>query len=152
MKVSILDNSACQSIVQRIQVLTPKHKALWGKMNVHQMIVHLSDQIRVALNQKKCENVSTFFSRTFIKYLALNFSKTPKNVPTVKEVDCEKEATKPVNWESDKAALLALLIEFRNRSEYMTLAPHPKFGKVTRREWGILIHSHLTHHLGQFGV
>lgn len=152
MKASILDNYAYQSIVQRIQVLTPNHIAEWGKMNVNQMIVHLTDQIRIAMNQKGSEDVSSFFSRNILKYLVLRIPKTPKNVPTVKEVDSEKEGTKISNWEKDKAALLALLVEFRTRSEYMELAPHPKFGKLTRSEWGKLIYSHLTHHLSQFGV
>lgn len=152
MKASILDNYAYQSIVQRIQVLTPNHKAEWGKMDVNQMIVHVTDQIRIAMNQKESEDISSFFARTVLKYFALRVSKMPKNVPTVKEADSEKGGTKPTNWEKDKATMLALLVEFRTRSEYMTLAPHPKFGKLTRSEWASLIYRHLAHHLGQFGV
>ncbi len=152
MAASILDNYSYQSIVQRIQVLTPNHTAEWGKMTVNQMIVHLTDQVRIAMNQKESEDVSSFFSRTFLKYIVLKVTKMPKSTPTVKEVDSEKDGTKPTDWEKDKATLLALLVEFRTRSEYMTLAPHPKFGKLTRSEWGKLIYSHLAHHLGQFGV
>jgi hypothetical protein len=30
-------------------------------------------------------------------------------------------------------------------------AVHPRFGRLTTREWGILLAKHLEHHFGQFG-
>ena len=51
--VLILDNLS--SLVERINLLDPDQKPLWGRMNVNQMICHCSDQIAMTQGKIKIQ-------------------------------------------------------------------------------------------------
>jgi len=57
--------------------------------------------------------------------------------------------TQPSDWEQDSSrfvSLLSRLVAAKN------VAPHSVFGRLSRRQWGILAAKHIDHHLRQFGV
>jgi hypothetical protein len=41
--MQVLDSNIVKELVDRLQGLRPETRALWGKMNAHQMVCHLSD-------------------------------------------------------------------------------------------------------------
>jgi len=45
---NLFDPAVKQDIIARINKLTPQSKALWGKMNVSQMLAHLQVPIGIA--------------------------------------------------------------------------------------------------------
>ena len=152
--MSLLETTTREHIINRINQLTPENQAAWGKMNVGQMICHVTDQFRIALGEKgQPDKEAGFLGRTLIKFLVLNVISIPKNVPTSKKVDqVDGDGTPPTDFEADRATLLAYIVKFTAQPDNFDWTPHFKFGKLTRQEWAILAHKHLDHHLKQFGA
>lgn len=151
MAASILKASAHQAILARLEALTPESKALWGTMNVNGMLCHTADQIRMALNQKQTKDISNPLSRTLMKRMVLGGMKIPKGkVKTAPELAQEDGGTQPTGFEEDRKVLVGLLTNFVESP--IGKATHPMFGVMTKAQWGKMIHSHLDHHLSQFGA
>jgi len=139
-----------KELLARIEKLTPETHALWGKMNVNQMICHITDPLRTALGLRPLENQSSFLLRTFVKWIVFNFP-FMKNAPTMKGFNQEAgDGTPPTSFAQDKTTFLQLFHQFLNhKGEFSN---HPAFGKLSNTEWNTLTYSHLDHHLRQFGV
>ncbi len=151
MKRNIYSQECYDSIINRINNLTKESPRLFGKMNTEQMLCHLSDQLRLALNQKSIITKSNWFYRTIYKWVAIYaMQKMPKNLTTIKEQQqgAGNAGTLPMDFESDKITLLNLLLEFKNKKT--ALYPHPLLGTLTAYEWGKLVFIHIDHHLKQF--
>jgi hypothetical protein len=141
-----------KAIKARIAALSPESKALWGKMNVHQMLCHCADQLRLTLGDLTAKPFGGWFNRTILKFLVLYVIKAPKGkVKTAPEVAQEHGGTQPTSFEEDRNTLLELIDRFLSNPQ-AKMNPHPSFGKMSRKEWARLIHIHLDFHLTQFGV
>ncbi len=151
--MSIFDEQKRREIVARINQLSPESKAVWGKMNVNQMICHCTDQLRGCLGELDGKtDESNFLSRSLVKWLVLYVIGIPKDVPTSKRVDQMRDGTKPLDFETDRQTLLEFIEKTATKPVDFGWSPHFKFGVLNRTEWGILISKHLEHHLKQFGV
>jgi len=150
--MSLFNENKCGEIVNRINKLSPESKALWGKMNVNQMLCHLADALKMAINEREVADKSSFAARVFLKPLVLYVLPIPKNVPTAREIDQMQDGTPPVDFEADKKDLLVCIEKMCALQEDFAWAAHAKFGSMNRREWGLLAHKHIDHHLKQFGV
>jgi hypothetical protein len=49
---SLFDKSTLDEISNRLNLLTPETKGLWGKMTVGQMLAHLKEAFKVPLSEK----------------------------------------------------------------------------------------------------
>ena len=120
-------------------------------MTSNEMLCHLADAFRAMLGERTISSTQTLFSRTLIKWVALHSPlEWPKGVPTMPEVDQRKGGTRPVQFESDRAAVIDLLRRFALPETKHT--PHPTFGDLTPGEWQVWGYRHVDHHLRQFGV
>jgi hypothetical protein len=130
-----------------VRSLTPQHQRHWGKMTVHQMLCHVSDQMRVALGDLPTRPYGGFVSGQLARWYAIH---TPGPWPKGKVRTAREMLTaQPTSWDADVAACEALIARFdRERPRSV----HPRFGPLTPREWGILAAKHLDHHFRQFGV
>jgi hypothetical protein len=144
------DPGMAQALRDRVYKLHSALPPLWGKMTAPQMVCHLSDAFRSALGGKQVSSVATLFQRTIVKWVALYMPmQWPRGVPTRPEVEQGVGGTPPVEWERDRAELIALMNQFLGSK---TFTPHPMFGDMTqaqRMRWAYL---HMDHHLRQFGV
>ena len=147
---NILEANTKVEVLARIKVLTESSTAKWGKMNVNQMIVHCTDQIRMTSGEVKTADTSTFFSRTFMKFMAMRVKAPKGKVETLPEVSQEISGTKPIGFEADRDTLLVKLEEFLNASG--PFHAHGFFGDFTKEQWARMIYQHLDHHLEQFGA
>ena len=115
------------------------------------MVVHLKEQLDIALGNKPAKAQGTFFLRTFVgRWLAMYivpWSKGQEETP--KEMETLKNEITDIDFESDKLLLLLRIKEFIDAPGF---APHPFFGKVSNKDWGRLAWQHINHHLWQFGV
>ncbi len=137
-----------ENFLERIDKLQPGLQPRFGKMNVHQMICHCTDQLRLAMGRKKAIQDGRVNP---LKILFL--AKSGKTVPTPKDLDqVEGEGTKPVAFESDKLQLKEYILEFSKLPVDFEYAMHPYFGKISSQRWMGLVAYHLDHHLSQFGV
>jgi Protein of unknown function (DUF1569) len=143
-----MNEDQVRTFYQRINNLKIDQKAVWGKMNVSQMICHCADGIRMALGTKN-PKVYGNISRDEIIELA----KAGKTVPTPDGYgQVEGDGTPPIDFESDKQLLKDLIKEFSKPDEAFVFPPHAYFGSMTREQWVSLVIYHLDHHLKQFGV
>ena len=140
---------ANQQMVDRINKISPDTKALWGKMNVAQMLAHCQEPLLVALGEKHLNGglMALLFGKMAKKQL-IREAEFKKNLPTAPGFKVKVEK----NFSEEKNKLIALLQRYgKTDPEEITKNPHPFFGKLTVDEWNTLQYKHLDHHLRQFG-
>ncbi|MBU2493204.1 MAG: DUF1569 domain-containing protein [Bacteroidetes bacterium] len=139
-------------MLNRLKWLDEKDKPRWGKMNVNEMVCHVSDQVRLALELKSAEYAGNKIQEKFLKHLVLLGVPAPKGkVETVKELKQGNGGTKPIEFYSNKDELITLIKKFSVAFNERETVQHPMFGYLNKKEWGRIIYTHLNHHLKQFG-
>ena len=144
---NLFDPAVKQNIVDRINKLTPESKAVWGKMNVGQMLAHLQMPMGVGIGVHKIPRAFIGrILRPFIKPILYNDKPFKHNLPTDKSFIKADQR----EFEKEKLALLKMINDFKE--ENIVDTPHPLFGKLTKEQWSKGTWKHLDHHLQQFGV
>jgi len=144
---NLFDTSTKQEIIERIQKLTPESKALWGKMNVAQMLAHVQIPMGVALG------THTVNGNWLMKLILPLFKKAlydekpwKQSLPTDKTFVMTGQAK---DFEKEKNELLEKINLYTE--DNMINDKHPVFGKLTKEQWAKATWKHLDHHLKQFG-
>src|SRR5215213_10314372 len=145
--MNLFDKQKRDAVINRINRLTPESQALWGEMNVSQMLCHCADSLRMATGEREVADKSSFVFRTIFKPLFIYALPMPKGAPTAKEINPMLDGTKPTDFEADRQALLSCIENMCSRQENYEWSPHALFGKMSRRQWGFLVHKHIDHHL-----
>ncbi len=144
---SLLSERDRAALLARLDKLTPQLQRRFGRMTAHQMLCHVSDQMRVALGDLPVTpsgpNLTGIVARLYSIHTPLPWPKG--RVRTSPEM----LTAKPAGWDQDMRACQALIGRFASERPS---AVHPRFGRLSPREWGILGAKHLDHHFGQFGV
>ena len=147
---SLFEPAIYAEITNRIEKLTPQSKALWGKMNISQMLHHSNKALGTATGEVTLK--TPFFLKLmqpFIKKVVMSNKPYKPGLPTAKEfiITTEKE------FEQEKKLLLQRLQIFIDKGEKdCDGRVHPAFGKLSAYEWGFSQWKHFDHHLRQFGV
>ncbi len=135
------------NIHNRVLDVKRNAKRQWGKMNLVQMLNHLTIATGSAINIYKLKDESSFLSRNFVKFLILRILKRlPKSAPSPDGFKTDKKIL--LQFDTEKEKVLNIL-EKAYSSSY-NVYPHPSFGNMTRAEWGKLVYRHFDHHLRQF--
>ena len=120
-------------------------------MDASQMIIHLKDQLDIALGHKPAAAQGPFLFRTILgRYLILYvipWRKAKEITPL--EMNAELKGPVITDFESDKHLLMMRLHEFATAESF---CDHPFFGKLNKKDWGRLAWKHFNHHLLQFGA
>ncbi len=140
------------SLLNRLSNLTNEHTSRWGKMNSHQVIVHLTDPFRAALNERPVAVHRSAFSKWPFNKFVVYIMPWPKGAPTAPEFIQGVKGSTPVEFEKDKQELFRAMEKFVLSEKTMTFLPSPVFGKINNKDWGRLMWRHVNHHLKQFGV
>jgi hypothetical protein len=140
-----------EEVKQRITQLRPDSDRQWGTMNAPQMVAHCSAGLELALGESLPPQL--FFGRIMgwlIKPLVLGNDKPMRrNSPTVEGL----VVTDDRDLETERERLCGLIDRFAAVGPMgCTTHPHSFFGRLTPKEWAILMYKHLDHHLRQFGV
>ncbi|MGA9884704.1 MAG: DUF1569 domain-containing protein [Candidatus Acidiferrales bacterium] len=139
-----------EEIARRIGSLTAADQLRWGKMTAHQMACHLCDAFRLALGEKSASPATRFLRGTAMKWFALWVPlHWPKGAATRPEMEQGRGGTPPVEFEHDRADLLAIVRRFCNPGPDVSIE-HPFFGRMSRKEWMRWGYLHADHHLRQF--
>ncbi len=142
-----MDEYQLNQILSRIDQITIGAEARFGKMNAHQMVCHVSDQIRMALGIKTDVIPGGMDPKEVIeKSLAGEFVPTPKGLGQV-----EGDGTPPGDFDQDKAELKSLLEVIFNKEDSFKFSPHPYLGPLPKFKWLRVTSFHCDHHLKQFG-
>jgi hypothetical protein len=139
------------ALIERLNKLNGNEERLWGKMTVNQMMSHLVQAGEMPFGHE-LENHSNFMSRNFIKPLVLYILPMPKEVKTAPEMNQQENGRKPLEFTEDKLKVIDLTNKIGTLTETVECREHPFFGPMNAKEWGIIVHKHVDHHLKQFGV
>lgn len=149
---NLLNAADRQALFRRLESVAPESTRRWGIMTPHQMICHLSDALRLSLDERPATGVGGLLEHTIIKWVVLFTPVTiPKGVPTTAELDQTIGGTAPVEFVADVQAMERLCERFVAGAGPIE-AEHPAFGPLSRWQWGRFHYRHLNHHLRQFGA
>lgn len=145
---SIWNDADRADLARRTRLLTPDHTAKWGRFAVAGMVAHLNDALRMATGDLAvAAKAPPFLKWAPVRYLIIHVMPMPKSAPTAPELIARSTAA---DLALEQQTFDTLLADLPRRQ---TLAPtHPAFGRMTRADWGAIIHKHTDHHLRQFGV
>ncbi|HRG19248.1 MAG TPA: DUF1569 domain-containing protein [Flavobacterium lutivivi] len=147
---SIYDKASNDSMIDRINKLTPESKALWGKMNAAQMCRHCAIAIDIAFGKGDLKvNFLMKLLGKMLKKKVFYGGEMGKNSPTAKEFII----TEDLDLEKTKAELITNFSRFASEGKsVIKTMNHPFWGKMTYEDWDALMWKHTDHHLKQFGV
>jgi hypothetical protein len=135
----------------RINKLTPQTAALWGKMNVSQMLAHANVSYEMAYTDKhpKPNAFLRFILKAFVKNVVVGPKPYKRNTPTAKAFIIGDGR----DFETEKVRLLNYLDHtLQLGKEHFEGRESLSFGQLTADEWNVMFYKHLDHHLQQFGV
>lgn len=145
---TIFNDKDYSELLKRAESLQPDSPRQWGKMNVAQMMAHVSRTIELSLGLASAPSESNFIFRWFLKPLVVGPRPVKKNSPTSKAflITDERE------FQIENPRLLENLRAAKARGPHGQWSPSVAFGPLTPDEWGRLTYKHMDHHLRQFAV
>ena len=146
---TVFDKTTRDELISRINSLTADSAALWGKMNVYQMLKHCTLWEEWIQSNKKNKQafVGILFGKMALKGLLKDDSPLRHNTPTLAELKI-KETTGDIAFE--KKRWIALINEYAHFSNPGFV--HTFFGKMTKEQVGWMAYKHIDHHLRQFNA
>jgi hypothetical protein len=148
---TLFDGKCRSELLARFENLRPETAPGWGRMSAPQMVNHLGDQMRLTLGDTplRIRKARGLWRYPGLKQVALYVLPWPKD-----RIRGPREAfvTQPTDWQSDLAALEALVARFASRGPTGEWPAHPFLGSLNGRQWGVFCVRHFDHHLSQFGV
>ena len=125
----------------------------WGKMNVQQMIEHMSDYVRIASGKTTLQTVTPEDKLPRLQGFLASEKPFPENTPNVLMSDTPA----PVKHATKQDAINELQTEIDHFFEVHEqdagkITANPFFGDLGFEQQVQLLHKHATHHLRQFGL
>lgn len=148
---SVFNVTDVAELKDRINKLTPQTAAVWGKMNVSQMLAHANVSYEMAYTDKhpKPNALLRFILKTFVKNVVVGPKPYKRNTPTAKAFIIGDGR----DFETEKARLLEYLDHtLQLGKDHFEGRESLSFGRLTADEWNVMFYKHLDHHLQQFGV
>ncbi len=149
--INIFDKKETESVIARINKLTPDTKPLWGKMSVDQMLAHCNVTYELAYENMhpKPNALMKVFLKLLVKQSVVNEIPYKKNIRTAPVFIISDHK----NFEAEKKRLIGYIKKTQELgANYFDGRESHSFGKLTKTEWNNMFAKHLDHHLGQFGV
>ncbi len=149
---TIFDKNIRDGLIERTNQLDSESKALWGKMNVHQMTKHciIWNQWVLGVDNKidyRQNFLGKLIGKMVLKSTTKNDKPLGKNAPAGSDFTIKEKSG---DIEEQKKTLIELIEQYENYDNPDFI--HDFFGKMTKDEIGILAYKHSDHHLRQFGV
>ncbi|MFI1744857.1 DUF1569 domain-containing protein [Thalassobellus sediminis] len=148
---NIFDPKETNTVIERINKLTPSTNPLWGKMSVDQMLAHCNVTYEMAFEDihPKARGFKKVLLKLFVKPIVVSekpYKRNSRTAPQFLIADAK-------NFVEEKGRLTDYLkkAESLGESHFDGKESH-SFGKLTKQEWNNMFYKHLDHHLSQFGV
>lgn len=139
--------------IDKLKKIDPATKPLWGKMNLHQMIEHMSYSLRQANGKDTYDCVTPEENIPRMQAFLMSDKPFKENTPNQLLPDTPDA---PKRNDIDDA-LVELKMETEDFFRAFEKTPdrtitNPFFGDLNYDMWVQLLHKHAWHHLKQFGV
>ena len=145
---SIFNPADRAALLRRVATVTASSPRHWGRLTPGGMLAHLSESARMALGDLVIAPRRGPLRFPPLRHAIIHWLPFPKGAPTAPELvarttdDCRPEAE----------TLKALVERLAQRQGAAEWPVHPAFGALSERDWGVLAHRHMDHHLRQFGA
>jgi len=146
---TIWQEAARREVFDRIEKLSADRPAQWGRMSSQQMVRHLIGSVQIATGELVVKDKRTPLRLPGIKHMVVCYLPFLKNLPTAPELMI---TSTPNTWTHDIDDLKSTISRFVGRGADARWPPHPAFGRLSGKQWGVLVYRHVDHHLRQFGA
>ena len=141
-----------QELVTRFTALRPDTPARWGRFTALKMASHVNDAVRMAIGELDAPAKAPGLLKTaFVRWLVIHVMPFPKGAPTAPAL-LERGNTTPLQLDAERATFASLLDKVAAMQGGGAWPDHPAFGRMTERDWGVLVYRHIDHHFKQFGI
>jgi len=140
-----------EDFINRINQLTPETKAIWGKMDLSQMLSHCNVTYEFLYDDihPKPNAFMKLILKLFVKKMVVNEKSYKPNNPTAPQFII----TSDKNFEVEKGRLIDYIHRTQELGEaYFDGKKSHSFGLLNKTEWNNMFVKHLDHHFKQFGV
>jgi hypothetical protein len=151
---SIRNPRTLESLVARLERITPDAPARWGIMNAAEMLCHLGDAGDSVLQRRVAPGIVPARPLPLPAKLVMLYSPVPfpRGVETRPGINPKKEGTRPADFARDRARVIDGLRVLAAAPPGALTPSHFRFGKMSRRDWHHWAYKHVDHHLRQFAV
>lgn len=149
--INIFDAKETEIVINRINMLSPTTRPLWGKMSADKMLAHCNVAYEMVFEDKhiKPNGFTKLMLKLFVKNTVVGNKPYKKNSKTAPQF----LITNARNFKEEKSRLTDYLKKTQSLGEdYFDGMESHSFGQLTKKEWNIMFYKHLDHHLSQFGV
>lgn len=141
------------SFPESISDVSADTEPLWGKMNVQQMVEHVTGFFKVSTDQIRFPTVTPEEHLPKYKEFLLSDKQFRENT----KAPVLPEEPLPIREPDLNTAKARLKEAIENFFTFYELHPdtkiaHPVFGPLNFEEWILLHYKHVTHHARQFGL
>lgn len=142
-----------KELIKHIQSISPETKAIFGKMNLHQMIEHLSFSFQQAIGMHPLPAANNEETTAKMYQFLLSDKPFRDNTPN----QYMSDTPSPALTESIEIAIENLKKDIENFFSFYEknntqIVVNPFFGNLSFQDWVQLLHKHTKHHLRQFGI
>lgn len=148
---SVYEQQTTDETLARLEKLTHESQPKWGKMNVAQMLAHVSVSYDMAYGKIEVNNnfLMKLMIKLFVKKMVTNEVPYKQNLRTAPQflITDERE------FEKEKAHLIENIKLTQEKGKaYFEGKESASFGPLSAEEWNNTFYKHLDHHFQQFGV
>lgn len=148
---NIFTKDVTDGIIDRLHKLTPETKALWGKMQVAQMLAHCNVTYEMIFEDTHAQPNAflKFILKTLVKKKVVSDTPFEHNSRTAPQFIIQD--TKDFIIEKERLIGYIQKVQTLGESYFNNKESH-SFGPLSTLEWNNMFYKHLHHHLTQFGV
>ncbi|MEO0333152.1 MAG: DUF1569 domain-containing protein, partial [Bacteroidota bacterium] len=143
---NIFDKSVTDTLIYRVNQLTPATQNQWGQMNVAQMLAHCNVAYEMTYENKhpKPNAFVKFMLKIFAKPTVVGSKPYKKNGQTAPQFIMKD--TKDFEVERNRLIQYLKKTQELGESHFHNAKSH-SFGRLTKQEWSNMFYKHLDHHL-----
>jgi hypothetical protein len=136
-----------------LSTIDPATPPAWGKMNLQQMIEHMSDSLRIANGRDPKDCVTPTEHLPKMQSFMMSDKPFRENTPNIQLPDTPL----PPRFDNVEDAIGELQQEINEFFDVFDqdkgkIITNPFFGDLNFEQWVQLLYKHAIHHLRQFGV
>lgn len=147
----IFQKQVAESFIDRLTLLKPDTKPLWGRMTADQMLAHCCVSYEYVYDNihQRPNAIFRWILSKFVKPSVVSEQPYQHNGGTAPDFIIKGSR----DFEEERRRLIAYVQRTQSlgRAHFEGKESH-SFGKLSAEEWNNLFYKHLDHHLRQFGV
>jgi hypothetical protein len=135
-------------LFRRMERITADVKSDNGVITGHHTVLHLASELDAILAADDDSPRGNLWSRSIGRWWVLNVAPWPEKVPRdAAALAAFASAEDAANFARDFDALTERIRQFDARASAGSLGPHPRFGRLSRDDWGKYLYLHFDWHL-----